>query len=123
MSAVLEFGDMEPFDQVWKRSGIGQEPERKRTPAAGKDRRGKNKIKTNKRKGIVMSVISDVLARQSSLTRPARIPPGVEEVMETLSRRRTSSEFVKANIYERIIEPERTMLFRVPWVDDKGNVR
>jgi len=30
---------------------------------------------------------------------------------------------VKANIYERIVEPERAILFRVPWVDDKGKVR
>jgi len=30
---------------------------------------------------------------------------------------------VKANIYERIIEPERSVIFRVPWVDDKGKVR
>jgi len=31
-------------------------------------------------------------------------------------------EFVKANIYERIVEPDRVIMFRVPWVDDKGQV-
>jgi glutamate dehydrogenase (NADP+) len=31
-------------------------------------------------------------------------------------------EFVKAGIYERIVEPDRAILFRVPWTDDKGNV-
>jgi glutamate dehydrogenase (NADP+) len=29
---------------------------------------------------------------------------------------------LKANIYERIVEPKRSVIFRVPWVDDKGNV-
>ncbi len=32
-------------------------------------------------------------------------------------------EFVKAKIYERIVEPDRTIIFRVPWVDDTGEVR
>ena len=27
-------------------------------------------------------------------------------------------EWVKANILERIVEPERQIMFRVPWVDD-----
>jgi len=31
-------------------------------------------------------------------------------------------EFEKAKIIERIVEPERIMTFRVPWVDDRGEV-
>ena len=31
-------------------------------------------------------------------------------------------EFVKANLLERIVEPERQIMFRVPWVDDNGEV-
>lgn len=31
-------------------------------------------------------------------------------------------EYVKANILERISEPERQIIFRVPWVDDQGNL-
>ncbi len=31
-------------------------------------------------------------------------------------------EFRKAKILERICEPERTIMFRVPWVDDKGEL-
>ena len=31
-------------------------------------------------------------------------------------------EFEKAKIIERIVEPERVLTFRVPWVDDKGEV-
>ena len=32
-------------------------------------------------------------------------------------------EFEKAKIIERIVEPERIIAFRVPWVDDKGEVQ
>lgn len=32
-------------------------------------------------------------------------------------------EFEKAKIMERIVEPERIIMFRVPWVDDKGEVQ
>ena len=32
-------------------------------------------------------------------------------------------EYEKNALLERFTEPERTVLFRVPWVDDKGNVR
>jgi glutamate dehydrogenase (NADP+) len=32
-------------------------------------------------------------------------------------------EYRKAKILERIIEPERVILFRVPWVDDQGEVK
>ncbi len=31
--------------------------------------------------------------------------------------------YKEANILERIVEPERQIIFRVPWVDDRGNVR
>ncbi len=47
----------------------------------------------------------------------------VEEVMETLEPTvEKYPEFVKAGIYDRIVEPDRAILFRVPWVDDRGNV-
>jgi glutamate dehydrogenase (NADP+) len=48
----------------------------------------------------------------------------VEEVMHTLEPTMVKHpEFVKAKIYERIVEPDRTLMFRVPWVDDKGEVQ
>ena len=31
-------------------------------------------------------------------------------------------EFIKASLLERLVEPERQILFRVPWVDDNGDV-
>jgi glutamate dehydrogenase (NADP+) len=32
-------------------------------------------------------------------------------------------EYVEARILERIVEPERVVMFRVPWQDDEGNVQ
>ena len=71
-----------------------------------------------------MSVIKDVIAKvkQTDPDQP-EFHQAVEEVMETLEpTAKKHPEFVKANIYERIVEPERAILFRVPWMDDKGNV-
>jgi len=48
----------------------------------------------------------------------------VKEVLETLEPTvKKHPEFVKAKIYERIVEPDRSISFRVPWVDDKGEVQ
>lgn len=45
----------------------------------------------------------------------------VEEVVETIIPfLRENPKYVKHNILERIIEPERTIIFRVPWTDDQG---
>lgn len=32
-------------------------------------------------------------------------------------------EYRKAKILERLVEPERVIIFRVPWIDDKGDVQ
>ena len=72
-----------------------------------------------------MSAIKEVIAKvkQTDPDQP-EFHQAVEEVMETLKPTvKKHPEFVKANIYERIVEPERSMIFRVPWVDDKGNVQ
>jgi glutamate dehydrogenase (NADP+) len=72
-----------------------------------------------------MSVIQDVIdkVKQTDPNQP-EFHQAVEEVLETLEpTTKRHPEFVKANIYERIVEPERAMQFRVPWVDDKGKVQ
>lgn len=47
----------------------------------------------------------------------------VKEVIETVwDAYESNPRFVKNNILERIVEPERTIIFRVPWMDDKGEV-
>lgn len=48
----------------------------------------------------------------------------VEEVMKSvIPFVEEHPEYQKANILERMIEAERILIFRVPWVDDKGNYR
>jgi glutamate dehydrogenase (NADP+) len=48
----------------------------------------------------------------------------VEEVAESVAPVLDSHpEYRQAKILERIIEPERVILFRVPWVDDQGDVQ
>lgn len=48
----------------------------------------------------------------------------VQEVLESLEPvAQKYPEFVKAGIFERLVEPERQIIFRVPWVDDKGTVQ
>ncbi len=32
-------------------------------------------------------------------------------------------EFIETNLLERLIEPERVLMFRVPWFDDKGKIQ
>ena len=47
----------------------------------------------------------------------------VREVFESLEVvAEANPHYVKAGIFERIAEPERQIIFRVPWVDDKGEV-
>jgi glutamate dehydrogenase (NADP+) len=48
----------------------------------------------------------------------------VEEVLESLVPViEARPELQKAGIIERIVEPERIVMFRVPWVDDQGRVQ
>jgi len=48
----------------------------------------------------------------------------VEEVLESISPViEKHKKYQNAAILERIVEPERQIIFRVPWQDDKGNVQ
>ncbi len=48
----------------------------------------------------------------------------VQEVVESLEPvLDRHAEYRDAKILERIIEPERVLMFRVPWVDDRGEVQ
>ena len=57
--------------------------------------------------------------------------PGEPEFHQTIEEVLTSiepvleahPEYVQAGLVERLIEPERTVSFRVPWVDDSGKVQ
>jgi len=48
----------------------------------------------------------------------------VREVLESLEPViERHPEYEKVNLIERLVEPERVIYFRVPWVDDNGNVQ
>ena len=48
----------------------------------------------------------------------------VTEVLESLAPViERHPEYEKAKILERIVEPERVIMFRVPWLDDSGDVQ
>ncbi len=48
----------------------------------------------------------------------------VEEVVESLwDYLQENPHYMHAKILERVVEPERVIMFRVPWRDDKGNVQ
>ena len=48
----------------------------------------------------------------------------VEEVIETVWDTYQANPKYKANkILEKMVEPERVIMFRVPWIDDKGEVQ
>ena len=54
----------------------------------------------------------------------AEFHQAVEEVLSCLSPvLDRNPKYEKAKILERITEPERVMMFRVPWLDDKGEVQ
>ena len=48
----------------------------------------------------------------------------IEEVLHSLEPVLVKHpEYIKQNVLERIVEPERQIMFRGPWVDDNGNVQ
>src|SRR5665811_1543981 len=48
----------------------------------------------------------------------------VEEVLDTLAPLLTKHPEYRVNkLLERMVEPERTIIFRIPWVDDQGEVQ
>jgi len=72
-----------------------------------------------------MSFLDDIMADVKAKN-PAEpeFHQAVHEVVESLElvlERRP--EYVNARVVERIIEPERVIMFRVPWLDDDGNVQ
>jgi len=53
----------------------------------------------------------------------AEFHQAVSEVLESIEPfMEKNPVYVKEKVLERIVEPERVVIFRVPWVDDKGEV-
>ena len=69
----------------------------------------------------IANVLADVKAKNAD---QSEFLQAVEEVLTTLAPVIEANPAYQANaILERIVEPERTIIFRVPWIDDKGIVR
>ena len=69
----------------------------------------------------IEKVLADVKAKNAN--EPEFIQ-AVEEVLSTLAPViEANPQYEKAAILERMVEPERTVMFRVPWVDDNGVVQ
>jgi glutamate dehydrogenase (NADP+) len=68
----------------------------------------------------VKSLIAEVKAKHPA---QPEFHQAVEEVAESLGLvLERHPEYRSAKVLERIIEPERVIIFRVPWVDDQGEV-
>ncbi len=72
-----------------------------------------------------MSYIHDTIAGlMASSPAQAEFYQAVEEVLESLEPVLEQSPHYSDNsIIERMVEPERQIMFRVPWVDDQGKVQ
>ena len=72
-----------------------------------------------------MPYIQDVIARvQEKDAGQPEFLQAVHEVLTSLEPTvKKHPDFVKAKIYDRLVVPDRAILFRVPWVDDRGEVQ
>ena len=73
-----------------------------------------------------MSYVNDVLAQVSkTYSNEPEFIQAVTEVLESLRVviERDEEKYRRDALLERLVVPERAILFRVPWVDDKGQVQ
>ncbi|MDO4305469.1 MAG: NADP-specific glutamate dehydrogenase [Eubacteriales bacterium] len=72
-----------------------------------------------------MSYVDRIIAATEA--KNADQPEFLQTVREVLNSLRPivdkDEKYEKAGILERIVEPEKTVMFRVPWVDDQGKVQ
>jgi glutamate dehydrogenase (NADP+) len=72
-------------------------------------------------KAYVDKVYRTVIARNPH---ESEFHQAVKEIFESLTPVLAKEpHYIKHNILERIVEPERFITFRVPWIDDNGNVQ
>ncbi len=70
---------------------------------------------------LLQPVMDSVLARNPD---QPEFHQAVQEVLNTIEPvMEKHPEWLKAGIVDRLVEPERQIMFRVPWVDDQGNVQ
>jgi len=70
---------------------------------------------------ITQAVYEQVLKRNPG---EVEFHQAVKEVLDCLGPvLEKHPEYIKAGILERLVEPERQIIFRVPWQDDRGNLQ
>ena len=73
-----------------------------------------------------MSSYAEKVLKQVKRDNPGQ-PEFHQAVAEVLGRLKfvvdSDKRYEKAGLLERLVEPERVLMFRIPWVDDKGRVR
>ena len=73
-----------------------------------------------------MSYVSDVMqmVREMNPAEP-EFHQAAKEVLDSIAPvvKRHEKEFKQQRMLERLLEPERSISFRVPWVDDKGRMQ
>jgi glutamate dehydrogenase (NADP+) len=70
---------------------------------------------------FVDAVMQDVVGKNPGEPEFHQAVREVAESIELVLERHP--EFREAKIFERIVEPERVIMFRVPWVDDAGEIQ
>ena len=79
----------------------------------------------DKQRSVTMSYVDDVIAGVKE--KNANEPEFIQAVTEVLESLRVvvdnDPKYQNASLLERIVEPERIIIFRVPWVDDEGKVQ
>ncbi len=70
---------------------------------------------------MVKRILADVKKRNPN---EPEFLQAVEEVLESIAPVLDKHpEYRETKIVDRLVEPERQLMFRVPWVDDKGEVQ
>ncbi len=69
---------------------------------------------------ILQRVMEQVIKRNPGEPEFHQAVKEVLESLETVAEKHP--EWVAAGVFDRIVEPERQIIFRVPWVDDSGRV-
>ncbi len=69
----------------------------------------------------VEQLMAGVMARNPGETEFHQAVREVAESVEVVYRK--NPEYSKLRVLERMIEPERQIIFRIPWMDDKGQVQ
>jgi len=73
----------------------------------------------------IVKMLTDKIYDQVVKRNPGEVEfhQAVKEVLESIEPvLGRHPEFVEAKIVERIVEPERQLMFRVPWMDDSGEI-